>query len=670
MKKLLSIISSVALSGIILSQSLHAAELNIVGISEEKKSLMVSKLKPRLEYITRRAPSPWRADDAAFFLERLLIRDGHPDAAVDWSLPGNNVIKLDAKPGERFEYGEITAANLTAISQDTLYQYFLQPLVDTELVNIDDAPYIAEYSDKGANNVTNYLKSQGYWNASVSVISEQLNRTEKNVDINLSISTGNKLTLQQPVFRGTLSEDLAVITPLLQPYYNQPATTENINLMKRAVDDFYRKNGYQFATIKLIPQHGSSVTTLLFQINSGKRFIVDKIIVKGADKTKDRRIRRYFDDLKDKDYDSKAANDAVNKLISTGAFTTVTIEAVPDSDTSKAELDIVVTVIEADARAVNTYAGFGTYEGGILGASYTDYNYHGSLRRVEYKGEISGRGLLGEISVTEPMFAAAPIQLNTRLFLIQRDYEGYDTEQAGAELSLTWTPTSEYSTRTFLGATYTSTETSSLSNLELGPAEYLHVKAGISQTVDFRNSTLLPSEGFYSKLLLQYGNISGDASNEYMMFNLQSSYRHQLTDRDFLVTRFSTGAINPQSEQDLPIDVRLFSGGTNSQRAYDERELGPRSLSNDPLGGQAYWAFTTEYIRTVRDPIKLAVFYDIGQVYRKTTDYSLDDASHALGLGLRIDLPIGPVRLEYGHNMNRRSGEPNGTFHFSIGASF
>jgi outer membrane protein insertion porin family len=42
----------------------------------------------------------------------------------------------------------------------------------------------------------------------------------------------------------------------------------------------------------------------------------------------------------------------------------------------------------------------------------------------------------------------------------------------------------------------------------------------------------------------------------------------------------------------------------------------------------------------------------------------------AAGLGLRLDLPIGPVRLEYGHNMTQGRGEPGGTWHFAIGTTF
>ena len=43
---------------------------------------------------------------------------------------------------------------------------------------------------------------------------------------------------------------------------------------------------------------------------------------------------------------------------------------------------------------------------------------------------------------------------------------------------------------------------------------------------------------------------------------------------------------------------------------------------------------------------------------------------YAAGLGLRYDLPIGPLRVDYGFNLNRERGEPKGTFHIGFGFAF
>ncbi|MGJ8677279.1 MAG: BamA/OMP85 family outer membrane protein [Akkermansiaceae bacterium] len=647
-----------------------SAELNILGLPENKKDELISKLTPRLDFITRRAPSSWRADDTAFLLQRLLIRAGHADATVIWELTGSNNITIKATPGAEYSYGDITTPDVIALSQDELFQYFLQPLVDTELVRITEAPYIAEYTDEGADNVLNYLKSLAYWNCKVSIQSETVNRTSKSVDIVLSIQQGNKLKLSQPLFQGASSNDVAQFSEEITPYINQAATTENINSIKKIVSDFYRENGYHYAEVNMTPRHNLTSTTLVMEISSGEKYQVRDIIINGNEKTKTRRIRRYFDQLKDKDYDQNAADQALGKLLATGAFSNVQITPVPDAEEFSDQLDLVLDVREAKARSVSNYVGVDSYEGAVIGASYTNYNYHGSLRRLDVRGEYSNRGLLGEVGVTEPMFAGAPLILSTKAFLIQRDYEGYDTNKAGTELSLTWIPNNHFSTKLLSGISYTETNTSSLTDSELGPPNYIHSKLALSQTIDFRNSSILPTDGFYTKFLIQAGSITGDASNSYLLTNIQSSYRYQFTEKDAINTRFSTGLLKPNSSDEIPIDVRIFSGGNNSQRAYDERELGPRSISNNPLGGEAYWAATLEYIRTVRDPVKLSLFYDVGQVYESFNDYGFGDPSHAVGIGLRIDLPIGPVRLEYGRNLNKKAREPSGSFHFSIGASF
>ena len=58
---------------ITLYMSASAAELRLSGIPLDKREKLVAQLSPRLDFIKQRAPSAWRADDAAFFLKRLLI---------------------------------------------------------------------------------------------------------------------------------------------------------------------------------------------------------------------------------------------------------------------------------------------------------------------------------------------------------------------------------------------------------------------------------------------------------------------------------------------------------------------------------------------------------------------------------------------------------------------
>jgi outer membrane translocation and assembly module TamA len=205
---------------------------------------------------------------------------------------------------------------------------------------------------------------------------------------------------------------------------------------------------------------------------------------------------------------------------------------------------------------------------------------------------------------------------------------------------------------------------------ELGPRDYLNTRIGILNSFELRDDPLLPTKGYHGQVLTEIGNIIGDAQSNYFKLELNNSYRHHIGEKQFITARLDTGLIIPQDSSDLPIDRRFFAGGANSMRGFDEDELGPRSMSGDPLGGEAYYTGSLELIRQVKGPLNVGIFYDIGQVYERYEDLDFSNPSQAVGLSARIHLPIGPIRFEYGYNLNREKFQPNGTFHFSIGASF
>lgn len=644
------------------------AEIRINGIPLDQKEQLVAKVKPRLDFITARAATSWRADDAAFFFKRLLIRAGHAEAEVDWKLPGGNVIEINARPGVRYTYGKIHADRLGPLTGERLRHYFLQPLIETEVVAEKNAPYIAEYSQRGAANVQNYLKSLGYWHAEVGVVGEHFSRARQQADIRLHLSEGVQSKLARPVFHGMPEEDVRAVLPKIQPLIGQTADTANMSKVNAAVENHYREKGYEFARVFVDARHARGLTTLVFEVDRGIRYTVDDIVVRGNDKTKTKRIRRYFDGLKDIHFDRNAADKALTNLLASGAFRSATLNPAP---LPNGMLDLEIDVTEAKAKSLRSYVGAGSFEGFILGMAYTDLNLRGNLLKLNARGEFSGRGGLGEISLTEPHFAGEALQLTLRAFLLQRKFDGYDKTEGGLEASLLAKYLDHYSSRLYVGASQVNASSSTLTKAELGPGNYLNTRVGFEQTVDFRDDPLLPSRGFYARGILEYGAVTGGASTDYQKMLLDSSYRFVLGENNFFVTRFSTGAVTGGSSADLPIDLRLFSGGPDTVRSFKQRHLGPRSLSDDPLGGKAYWNASVEYIRPIRDPVKGVLFFDMGQVYADASDWgSFSDPSYALGAGIRINLPIGAVRFEYGYNLNRKQGEPSGTFHFSIGTSF
>jgi outer membrane translocation and assembly module TamA len=121
--------------------------------------------------------------------------------------------------------------------------------------------------------------------------------------------------------------------------------------------------------------------------------------------------------------------------------------------------------------------------------------------------------------------------------------------------------------------------------------------------------------------------------------------------------------------EDIPIDLRFFNGGGTTVRSFAERQLGPKDKGGRPLGGSFYSVVNVEWDFPITEVIGGAVFFDAGNLVGES-ELSVAEMSFAIGVGLRYNLPIGPMRLDYGFNPSPRQGEDMGALHFSFGFAF
>ena len=124
----------------------------------------------------------------------------------------------------------------------------------------------------------------------------------------------------------------------------------------------------------------------------------------------------------------------------------------------------------------------------------------------------------------------------------------------------------------------------------------------------------------------------------------------------------------------MPIFSRLFLGGANNLRGFDYRDVGPKDQNGEPIGGQSLARATVEFTFPIVEKARGAFFYDVGFVNAGPNDFSVHNVttekSHKdpnrdptfttfsnlgsdFGFGLRLNLPIGPLRLDYGIPIDR-----------------
>jgi outer membrane protein insertion porin family len=138
------------------------------------------------------------------------------------------------------------------------------------------------------------------------------------------------------------------------------------------------------------------------------------------------------------------------------------------------------------------------------------------------------------------------------------------------------------------------------------------------------------------------------------------------------------GVIESYSDSvDVPLFERYYLGGLYSLRGYDYREVGPKdAVYNEPLGGSTYYFVSAEYSIPLIDRMRVALFYDIGMVFPDAFSFTPGPAGTGdtgryndnIGVGLRLNLPLGPLRLDYGIPL---TSDPvnggSGRFQFGVG---
>ena len=128
-------------------------------------------------------------------------------------------------------------------------------------------------------------------------------------------------------------------------------------------------------------------------------------------------------------------------------------------------------------------------------------------------------------------------------------------------------------------------------------------------------------------------------------------------------------AFSFDSTKELPLVERFFLGGRTTVRGFNNDSLGPKGVNNTPTGGNVFALGNSELRLSLGRGFGLVTFLDSGNVWKLVDDVGTK-VRYTAGAGLRYKTPVGPVRIDYGHKLDREPGESQGEVHFSFGHAF
>jgi translocation and assembly module TamA len=190
---------------------------------------------------------------------------------------------------------------------------------------------------------------------------------------------------------------------------------------------------------------------------------------------------------------------------------------------------------------------------------------------------------------------------------------------------------------------------------------------------DGSNDLLDPTSGFRLS-----GRLSPEASLQsgafgYVRGQVDASFYQPVSGRVVLAGRTRLGAIFGASRDQIAPSRRFYAGGGGSVRGYGFQRLGPRDpIFDDPIGGRSLAEFALEArirLNVFGGAFGIVPFVDAGNIYTSTVP-RLDNLRFGAGIGIRYHTNFGPIRVDVGTPLNRRSGDPRIAVYVSLGQAF
>lgn len=466
--------------------------------------------------------------------------------------------------------------------------------------------------------------------------------------------------------------------------------------------------GYATATaegrVEVAP--GAGAADVFIGVVPGERYRFGAIQVAGNEMVSDRRILEAVRPvLREGDrYDPALLVEAQGEVFALGVFSTAVVATGrPDPDT--ATIPVQVTVREADFIRLRLGVGAGidrSYQQVRLLADFAHLDLFRGLQRLEFNNELAYRFLFGAADVESGFAGRSSLQLT------QPNVIGHEVDLAARliyERELTLSFISQ-SVRGSLGMPihlrrwlfvvpsynvqrYFDVRSFAPSVVTGRPLPPVNCPAGCTFSfleqrlvVDRRSDPLEPRRGYYLALGVQEG--GGPLGGDFSWLRLTPEARGYipLGPHWVFALRLELGYLQPLGdlqeclEQDpsaydlevrcSPIVVRYFGGGAGGFRGVGAGRLSPlqavRVGSGDrsrtvfvPLGGNSSLLATTE-LRWFLSPSWTAVaFVDVGNVAAEPFEaFRPGEYLYAVGGGVRIRTPVGPIRVDVGYRPLRR----------------
>lgn len=515
--------------------------------------------------------------------------------------------------------------------------------------------------------------SKGYITASISEPEITFNTDKTKIYIKISVSEGSQYKVGEFVIKG----NTVFSTPaILKSVETAPGKIFNKTALREDIDKIlalYSEKGYARADVDPLinVDNEGKAANITLSIIEGDIYRVGKIEISGNTKTRDKVIRREVRLDEGDIFNSKLLTRSYQRINNLDYFETANITSKPRAEEKLVDLNIAVK--EKLTGMMSVGGGYSSIDKVMFMGEVTQRNLFGKGLSLSFKANLSSIRTNYNISLSDPWFMDKPISATFNLYNESFQYPEYDKKSNGVSIGF-GKELSEY-VRGNINYTLEEVEitdiTADASSL-ITSQEGKKVTSSVSPSVaiDTRDNYLDPTTGSRNALHTTFAGIGGD--NYFAKGLIDSSWYFPVTRGITFNIRGRFGYASGFSGKELPLYERFYVGGINTVRGLGFGEAGPRNEKNEKMGGNKELIFNTEFIFPIEKEIKLkgVVFFDAGRAFDDNEDISFADLRLTSGAGFRWMSPFGPIRLEWGYNLDRQFDEGSSKIEFSMGSLF
>ncbi len=486
-------------------------------------------------------------------------------------------------------------------------------------------------------------------------------------------------------------------------------TPEGFTSNSEAVRDLYESQGYlgpaNQGDTRIVPIQSANTAEgtmdIRYRIEEGDQSFVEQIEVRGNTKTKDKVVRRELAIAPGQPFNMVRARLSKTRLEGLEYFDSVDLSVEPTDIPDRKNLIVKVAEKAQGTGNFVVGAGFNSVEKlvGFVELSQGNFDigkpplFQGGGQKLMLRTQIGTRRQDYQIVFVEPWLFDRKLELSTSLYHRELDFLSsiFNETRTGGTLALRSPLFSDFVIGE-MGYTLESVEITDVSPNasqvfleEVAEGRRLVSKIHPTLYYDTRSGGRLPSSGQLTRLRTQLaGGVMGGNTDFYKIELGHKRFLRGLRESHIVELLGTVSVIQEYGDSDrVPLFDRSFLGGLYSLRGFRFREVGPRDHFGEPIGGRTSWMASVEYSVPVTERFRLAAFYDAGMVYQDA--FSFDTAyryqvgeeirtgrteayNDNAGLGMRLELPIGPLRLDYGIPISSDPGfGDSGRFNFGVG---